>query len=73
MRQTLWQDKFEDIDFKFDNDIFKFQPQNTEIWHFWSQISDFHFFLETLQQGKFEGADFRYDSGFSKSQPKIPK
>ena len=36
--QSLQQDKFEDADFKYDNNIFKFQPENPDIWHFWPQI-----------------------------------
>ena len=42
--QSLQQEKFEDVDFKYDNNIFKFQPQNTEIWPFWSQTLEFLFF-----------------------------
>ena len=39
-------DKCEGADFKYDNNVFKFQPQNTEIWHFWSQTSEFLFFAQ---------------------------
>ena len=31
MHQTLQQNKFEEADFGYDSNIFKFQPQNTEI------------------------------------------
>ena len=34
----MQQDKLEDADLKHDNNIFKFQPKNTQIRHFWSQI-----------------------------------
>ena len=38
LHQTLEQDIFEDHDLKHDNNIFKFQPRNTPISHFLSQI-----------------------------------
>ena len=31
-------DEFEGADFEYDNIIFKFQPKNTQIRHFWFQI-----------------------------------
>ena len=73
MHQTLQQDKFEDVDFKYDNNIFKFQPKNTEIWHFGPKFKNFYFLYKILQPGKFEGADFKYDNGFSKLLPKTIK
>ena len=59
-------------DFKYDNIIFKFQPKNTQIKHFWFQIKAylvpnsgiFVFFRQILQLEKFEGADIKYDNGF---------
>ena len=70
MHQTLQQDKFEDADFKHDNNIFKFHHQIQKSSFFGPKFKNFYFFPETLQQGKIEGADFKYDNGFSKLQPK---
>ena len=47
-----------------------FQPENTQIGHFWSKFSDFHFFHEILQLDKFGGADFKYDYIAFKCQSK---
>ena len=47
----------------------KFQPKNTQIRHFWSQIQTFSFFPEILQFDKFKGADFKYDNRFLKFLP----
>ena len=66
-REILQLDKFEGADFKYDNIVFKFQPQNTQIRHFWSKIYGFLFFREILQIDKFEGADLKYDKTFSKN------
>ena len=38
LHQILQQGKFEDADFKYDNSIFKFHLNNTQIRYFWSQI-----------------------------------
>ena len=38
LHKTLSQDEFEDGDLNHDNIIFKFQPKNTQIRHFWFQI-----------------------------------
>ena len=50
MHQTLQQGKFEDADFKYENNIFKFQPKNTEIGHFGPKFKNFNFLHEILQQ-----------------------
>ena len=71
MHQTLQQDIFENTDFKYDNSIFKLQPKNTQIKHFWSQIQRFLFFHEILQLDKFKGADFKCDNGFFEFQSEI--
>ena len=36
--QNFQSDKIQGADFKYDNSFFKFQPKNTKIRHFWSQI-----------------------------------
>ena len=54
MTQTLQQDKFEDVDLKHDNNIFKFQSKNTQIRYFWYQIEGFLFSTESLQSDKFK-------------------
>ena len=64
MHQTMQQDKLEEADFKYDNDIFNFQPRNMQVRHIWSQIYGFLFFNQTLPKDKFEGADFKCDNGF---------
>ena len=53
-------------DFKYDNIVFKFQPENTQIRHFWLQIYAFLFFREVLQLDKVEVADFKYDNSIFK-------
>ena len=47
----------------------KFQPKNTQIRHFWSQIQAFLFLQKSLQLHQFEGADFKYDSSCLKFYP----
>ena len=49
-RNILPLDKFDDADFKYDNIVFKFQPQNTQIGHFWSEVRDFCFFVKFCKQ-----------------------
>ena len=61
---------FRGVGFKHDNIVFKFQPKNIQISHFWSQTQAFQFFSKILQLDKFEGADFKYDNSFFKFQPK---
>ena len=73
MHQTLQQGKFEDADFKYENNIFKFQPKNTEIGHFGPKFKNFNFLHEILQQANSSGADFKCDNGFSKLLPKTIK
>ena len=46
--------------------IFKFQPKNTQISHFWSQILTF-FFRKILLLGKSEGADLKYGNSMLKT------
>ena len=48
------------------NSFLKFQPKNTQITHFWSQIQAFSLFHDILQLDKFKGADFKYDNNFFK-------
>ena len=48
--------------------FFKFQPKNTLIRHFWSQIQAFSLFHEILQLDKFKGADFKYGNIIFKFQ-----
>ena len=62
--KTLLLEKLEDTDFKYDNSIFKFQPKNTQIRHFWFQIHAFLFLDKILSLDKFEGADFKYENKF---------
>ena len=66
MHQTLKQDNCMDADFKYGNIVFEFQPKNTQIKRFWSQIWKFLFIREILQIDQFEGADFKYDESFLK-------
>ena len=44
------------------SDMTIFQPKNTQIRNFWSQLQAFLFFHEILQLDKFEGADFKCDN-----------
>ena len=73
--QNFELDKFQAADFKYDNIAFKFQPRNTQIKHFWSQIYGFLFLDEILCLKKFEGTAVKYHSTvvFSSFSPKIPK
>ena len=41
--------QFKDANFKCDNNMFKFEPQNMQILHFSLQINKFLFFAQTLQ------------------------
>ena len=59
--EILESDKFQGADFKYDNIIFKFQPKNTRITHFWSHIFGLSFIHQTLLQDKFKDTDFKYD------------
>ena len=61
----------EGTDFKYGNIVFKFQPQITQIRHFWCQLQAFLLFHEILQLGKFEGGHFEYDNSSLKLQPHI--
>ena len=67
--RNLKSGKSEGADFKYDNSFFKWQPKNTKIRHFWSQISGFLFLHQTLQQDKFEDADLKHDNNVFKHQP----
>ena len=49
MHKTLQQDKFEDANFKYDKNMFKFKSKNTQIKHFGTHILVFLFFREILQ------------------------
>ena len=53
--------------------LFKFQPKNTQIRHFWSQVYAFLFFHEILQLDKFEVADFKCGSSLFKIPNKQDK
>ena len=66
MRKRLIFDKFEGADFKYDNSFLKFQPKNTQIRHFWSQIQAFSLFHDILQLDKLKGADFKSHNSFFK-------
>ena len=47
--------------------MFKFEPQDTQIWHFLSQIKGFFFFFApNFAIREIERADFKYDNNFSK-------
>ena len=48
--------------------MFKFEPQDTQIWHFLSQIKGlfFFFFAPNFAIREIERADFKYDNNFSK-------
>ena len=73
MHQTLQQCKFENADFKYDKNIFKFQLKNTQVRHFRSQTWRFLFLNQTLHKYKFEEAYFKYDNSIFKYQPQIRK
>ena len=62
-------DKFEGADFEYDNIIFNYQPANTHIRNFWSQIWGFLYLHQTSQQNKFEDAVFKYGNIILKFQP----
>ena len=66
LNKNLQLDKFEGVDFKYDNSFLKFQPKNNKIRHFWSQNQAFSLFQDILQLDKFKGADFKYDNSFFK-------
>ena len=42
-REILQLDKFESAHFKYRNIVFRLQPKNTQIRHFWSEIRHFYF------------------------------
>ena len=65
---------FNNADFKYDNTLLKFHPNNTQIKCVWSQIKTFlGFFGQILQLDKSEGFGFKYDNSFLKLQPKNTK
>ena len=65
---------FEGTDLNYENSILKFQPKNTQIRHFWSQIYGFLFLHQTFQLEKFGGVDFKFDKSFFLNPiQKIPK
>ena len=70
LRKILQLDKFEGANFRYENSFLKFQPENTQIRHFWSKMQAFSLFHEILQLGKSEGADSKYDNIIFKFQPK---
>ena len=70
MHQTLQLDKFEGVAFKYDYNIFKFQPKNFQIRNFRSQILGFLVLNQTLQLIEFKDSDFKYDNIIFKLQPK---
>ena len=57
--------------FKYDFSIFKFQPKNSQIRRFWSQIKEFSFSHKTLLLEKFEGFNFKWDTVFKNGPSKI--
>ena len=66
MSQRLIFDKFNGAYMKYDNCLLKFQPKNTQLRHFRSQIQVFLLFRKILQLDKFEGANFKYDNSILK-------
>ena len=46
----------------------KFQPQNSQIRHFWSQFQAFLLFHDILLLDKFKGAGFKYDNSLKKKK-----
>ena len=72
--KILEADKSEGADFKYNKNILKFQPKNTQIRHFWSQIYGFLFLHQTLQQDKSKDTDSKDDNiFFSNSSLKTSK
>ena len=66
MHQTLHTDKFEGVDFKYDNGFFEFQSENTPIELFFPPPKCKYFLSlhETSHTGKFEGTDFESGNRF---------
>ena len=48
LHKILQLGKFEDAVLKYDNFVFKLQPNNTQIKHFWSQIQAFLFLSQNF-------------------------
>ena len=72
LHQTSQEDKFEDADFKYNKNIFKFQPKNMQIRHFSTQILAFLFYHEILQLDKFGMLISNVRILFSSSSQKYP-
>ena len=66
LHKTLYFDKFNGGDFKYNNSFFQFQLWNTHKTYLWSRIWCFSFLLEMLHFGKFEGVDLKYNNSFFK-------
>ena len=51
-QEILQLEKFEGAGFKYNNIIFKFQPKNTQMMHFWSHIlRTFIFYTKLCDKG----------------------
>ena len=57
-------DKFEGADFKYDNSLLNFLPQNTQLIKFLVSNLGILIFHIISHFSKFEGADFKYDNNF---------
>ena len=56
--KILQLDKFEGVNFKYDNSFLKLLQKNNQIRQFWFHIWALLFSCITLKSDKFEGADF---------------
>ena len=68
LHQTLLLNKFEGVNFKYDNGFFEIKPENIQIKHFLViNISNFYFCM------KLESTDFENGNNFFQIPAKIPK
>ena len=73
MHQTLQQDKFEDADFKYDNDIFKVQLKNLKQHIFDPKFKDFLFLLQLSNETNLRELILNMAILFKNSSLKTPK
>ena len=74
MHHTLQLDKFEGVDFKYENGFFEFQSENIQKNSFCPKCEYFLFLHEYSHIEKFRGTDFKNGNVFlSDSSKKIPK
>ena len=69
LHETFHSEKFESVDFKYDNSFSKVHPKIPKSDNFDRKV-EFFCFPQILHVDKFEGAGFKYDNSFFKFQSK---